>query len=336
MKNVAPLRSLSARLAFCLAMALLLACTVLLSLRLGAVRVTFAQLWEAIFGKGGDSLERQILLNVRLPRILTGAAVGACLAVSGAILQGVMRNPLAAPGIIGVSSGAGLAGTLVLLVCPQYGALFIPIAFLGAMGTAMLVYLLAWRQGASPIRIVLAGVAISALLGAVGKAILLYHSEQAGSILNFTIGSLSTRSWPQIRQVAGYMTLGLVAAISWSGRLNVLSLGDEVAAGLGLAVERTRLALLAVAALLAASAVSVAGLLGFVGLMAPHIVRLCIGADNRSLIPGSALFGAWLVVACDTAGRTAHPPAELPVGVLLALLGAPFFLWLLRRRDYGT
>ena len=336
MKTVATLHSLSARLTFCVAMALLLAATILFSLRLGAVNMLFSKVWTLLFSGEADSLERQILLNVRLPRILTGAAVGACLAVSGTILQGVMRNPLAAPGIIGVSSGAGLAGTLVLLVCPQFGGLFIPIAFLGAMVTATLVYLLAWRQGASPIRIVLAGVAISALLGAVGKAVLLYHSEQAGSILNFTIGSLSTRSWPQLRQVAIYMSLGLAAAMAWSGRLNVLSLGDEVAAGLGLAVERTRLMLLAVAALLAAAAVSVAGLLGFVGLVAPHIVRLCIGADNRSLIPGSALFGAWLVVACDTLGRTVCAPAELPVGVILALLGAPFFLWLLRRRGYGT
>ena len=336
MKNAAPLRTLPARLAFCLVMVLLLAGTLLISLRLGAVRMSFAQLWDVIFEEGAGTLEHQILLNVRLPRILTGVLVGASLAVSGTILQGVMRNPLAAPGVIGVSSGAGLAGTLVLLVCPQYGALFIPIAFLGAMGTATLVYLLAWRQGASPIRIVLAGVAISALLGAVGKAVLLYHSEQAGSILNFTIGSLSTRSWAQLRQVAIYMTLGLVMAVIWSGRLNVLSLGDEVAAGLGLAVERTRLILLAVAALLAASAVSVAGLLAFVGLIAPHIVRLCIGADNRGLIPASALFGAWLVVACDTVGRTVCAPTELPVGVILALLGAPFFLWLLRRRDYGT
>ena len=172
------------------------------------------------------------------------------------------------------------------------------------------------------------------MLGAFSSTILLLNAEQAGGVLDFTIGSLATRSWPQIRQAGPYMAAGLAAALFLSRRLNSLALGDEVAAGLGIRVERTRLLLLTSAALLAASAVSVAGLLGFVGLIAPHIVRIVIGTDNRFLVPGSALFGAAMVVGCDTAGRMVMEPSELPAGVIMSLLGPPFFLWLLRRHSY--
>ena len=314
-------------------LALLLVGAMLLSLRFGSLKLSFGEILETLFQRR-DGIDYQIVFNIRLPRVLLGAMVGASLAVAGTILQGVMRNPLASPGIIGVSAGGGLAGILVMLALPQFGAFLVPAAFCGSLGTAVLVYLLAWRRGVNPVRLILAGVAVSSMLGAFSSTILLLNAEQAGGVLDFTIGSLATRSWPQIRQAGPYMAAGLAAALFLSRRLNILALGDEVAAGLGIRVERTRLLLLTSAALLAASAVSVAGLLGFVGLIAPHIVRIVIGTDNRFLVPGSALFGAAMVVGCDTAGRMVMEPSELPAGVIMSLLGPPFFLWLLRRHSY--
>ena len=218
----------------------------------------------------------------------------------------------------------------------QFSFLLVPAAFCGALLTAVLVYLLAWKRGASPVRLILAGVAVSAMLGAFSSTILLFNAEKAGGILDFSIGSLSARSWLQIEQAGLYMGIGLLAAVALGPKLNILALGDEVAAALGMNVERVRFQAIAAAALLAASAVSVAGLLGFVGLIAPHIVRLVIGTDNRFLVPGSALFGGLMVVGCDAAGRMVIEPSELPVGIIMALMGPPFFLWLLRRQRYGA
>ena len=183
-------------------------------------------------------------------------------------------------------------------------------------------------------RLILAGVAVAAMLGAVSSAILLFNAEKAGGVLDFTIGSLTARSWKHLQLSSWYLLIGLAAAFIFSEKLNVLELGDEVAKGLGLHVERVRFFFIAAAALLAAGAVSIAGLLGFVGLIAPHIVRIVIGSDNRFLLPCSALFGAFLVTACDTAGRIVIEPSELPAGIIMALLGPPCFLWLLRGCRY--
>ena len=327
------LRTTAGRFAVNFALLALLALVMLVSMRFGSLKLTFAEIVGTLWNRP-DGINGQIIFNIRLPRILLGALVGGSLAAAGTILQGVMRNPLASPGIIGVSAGGGLGGILVMLVLPQFGYLLVPAAFGGALVTAVLVYLLAWKRGANPVRLILAGVAVSAMLGAFSSTILILNAEKAGGVLDFTIGSLSARSWPQIEQVAPYMAAGFAVALMLGQKLNILTLGDEVATGLGMRVERTRFLLLAVAALLAASAVSVAGLLGFVGLIAPHIVRIVIGSDNRFLIPASALFGGIMVVGCDTVGRMAMDPSELPVGVIMSLLGPPFFLWLLRRHSY--
>ncbi len=301
------------------------------SLCCGVLKLSAGQVLAALWN-GGPEMEYQILFHIRLPRILLAALAGASLAVSGTILQGVMRNPLASPDIIGISSGGGFAGILIMLVFPGFTQLLLPAAFSGALATAFLVYLLAWKRGASPMRLILAGVAVSSMLGALSSALLLFHADRAGSILDFTLGSFSARGWEQLRECWIYMGTGFAGAALLGQALNILALGDESATALGLKVERTRFLLLAFSALLAASAVSVGGLLGFVGLVAPHVVRLLIGSDNRFLLPGSALFGALLLVVCDTAGRTLPGGAsELPAGMMMALLGPPFFLWLLRR-----
>ncbi len=326
-------RTPAVRTAVVAAFALLLAAAMLASLGVGSYQLTPGEILR-ILREHPEGPAGQIIFNIRLPRILLGALVGGALAVSGSILQGVMRNPLASPGIIGVSAGGGLAGITVMLALPQFSALLMPAAFTGAMLTATLVYLLAWKRGVNPVRLILAGVAVAGMLGSFSSAILILNAERAGGVLDFAIGSLSARGWPQIEQIRYYLAAGFLGALLLGGRLNILALGDEVAASLGLRVERTRLLLLAVAALLAAAAVSAAGMLGFVGLIAPHIVRILIGQDNRWLLPGAACFGAAMVVGCDTVGRLIMDPAELPAGVILSLLGPPFFLYLLRRHDY--
>ena len=312
-------------------LAIILIAVMMLSVGCGVMDMSWGDIIKTLFASN-NSIEFQIIYNLRLPRTLLGALVGAALAVAGVILQAVMRNPLASPGIIGVSSGAGVAAVTALMIFPALSGWLIPIAFSGAFVTAMAVYLLAWKRGVEPVRLLLAGVAVSSLLGAISTAIMLFNSEKVAGILDFAIGSLSTRSWPQLELVAPYIIAGLAVAFIIAPKLNVLGLGDEIAVGLGMNVERMRLGFIALAALLAAAAVSVAGLLGFVGLIAPHIVRMLIGGDSKFLIPGAAVFGAVLVVGSDTAGRVVIAPEELPLGIIMALLGPPFFLWLLRRR----
>lgn len=312
-------------------LAAVLAVVMMLSVGYGVMEMSWIDIIRTLFS-GGDSIEFQIIYNLRLPRTLLGALVGAALAVAGVILQAVMRNPLASPGIIGVSSGAGLAAVVALMIFPALSGWLIPVAFGGAFITATAVYLLAWKRGVEPVRLLLAGGAVSSLLGALSTAIMLFNSEKVAGILDFAIGSLSTRSWPQLELVAPYIIAGLAVAVIIAPKLNILGLGDEIAVGLGMNVERMRLCFIALAALLAGAAVSVVGLLGFVGLIAPHIVRMIIGGDSKFLIPGAAIFGAVLVVGSDTAGRVVIAPEELPLGIIMALLGPPFFLWLLRRR----
>ena len=312
-------------------LAAVLAVVMMLSVGYGVMEMSWIDIIRTLFS-GGDCIEFQIIYNLRLPRTLLGALVGAALAVAGVILQAVMRNPLASPGIIGVSSGAGLAAVVALMIFPALSGWLIPVAFGGAFITATAVYLLAWKRGVEPVRLLLAGVAVSSLLGAMSTAIMLFNSEKVAGILDFAIGSLSTRSWPQLELVAPYIIAGLAVAVIIAPKLNILGLGDEIAVGLGMNVERMRLCFIALAALLAGAAVSVVGLLGFVGLIAPHIVRMIIGGDSKFLIPGAAIFGAVLVVGSDTAGRVVIAPEELPLGIIMALLGPPFFLWLLRRR----
>ena len=307
-----------------------LAClAAIVSIMKGSVEIPLPEILAALSGERGT--HAQILMNIRLPRTIVALLVGVNLSLSGAVLQAVMKNPLADPHIIGISSGAGLTGILVLLLLPEYGALVTPAAFVGAMGAAVLIYLLAWKNGIRPVRIILAGVAVSAFLGAGISALMVLYSDRVHSALMWMVGGLSARSWPHVFMLWPYALAGAFLAFLGARHLNILQLGDEVAKGLGLHVERTRILMTAVAALLAASAVSVVGLLGFVGLIVPHAARLLLGNDYRYLLPGAALLGAAVLTASDTVARLAFAPVELPVGILMAVLGAPFFLFLLRR-----
>lgn len=316
-----------------LVIAILLICVVLaffLGNMIGTMRIEPGQIFRVI---AGDRLTTQgrVIWNIRLPRMILAGLVGINLALAGAILQGVMKNPLADPGIIGISSGAGLFGIFILVIFPQYLKLVPVAAFCGALLAAFIIYSLAWKGGIEPTRIILAGVAVSALFGAGISATLVFFSDRVHGALTFMNGSLSSRSWPEVATIFPYTATGLLVALLLSNKMNILVLGDDTARGLGLNVEATRLGFTALAALLAASAVSVVGLLGFVGLIVPHSIRLILGNDYKYLFPASALLGAALVMLSDTFARTVFSPTEIPVGIVMAVLGVPFFLYLLRK-----
>jgi len=302
-----------------------------ISIGIGSLRISFAEVLRSIFLEK-DTLNHQIIWNVRLPRTLVAGLVGICLALSGAILQGVTRNPLAAPNIIGVSAGAGFMAFLILIIFPDYYHLVPLGAFIGAFLSTVLIYLLAWKNGAHPMRLILAGVAVSALLGAGINSLMIFYPEKISGIIGFMVGGLSARTWPHFYVLLPYATFGIFLTFLFPQKLNILLLGDEIATGLGLNVEKTRMMFIVFSSLLAASAVSVVGLLGFVGLIVPHTARLIIGSDYRYLFPATAILGAATVMICDTIARMLFDPVEIPVGIIMALLGAPFFLYLLREK----
>lgn len=321
--------------------ALLLALLVVLSVLaflLGSSSVSFGEFVAWVSGAPVDASAKSILVNVRLPRVLAALVAGACLAVSGAIIQAVLDNPLASPNIIGVNAGAGLFVLLAASLLPQATWLAPAAAFAGALCSALIVFAISTHAGASRLAVVLAGIAITAVFAAGMNTVLILDPDAYVGSSMFLSGGLSgvllgDLAWPSAFAAAG-LALGFVGA----RRLDIISLGDEAAHGLGMNVRANRLALLAVAALLAGAAVSFAGLLGFVGLVVPHIVRFFAGADNRLVLPLSALSGAAFVVGCDLLTRIVFAPYEVPVGIPMAFLGGPFFIYLIfknRRTDIG-
>ncbi|WP_206099037.1 iron ABC transporter permease [Paenibacillus sp. M-152] len=297
----------------------------------GSVSIPLQEINQVLL-HNDESTYRTILMDLRLPRVLVGLLVGACLAASGALLQGVMKNPLADPGIIGVSAGGGLAAVITMVMLPQLSYLLPVTSFLGAFLSAIVIYLLAWDRGASPVKIVLAGVAINALLGALTNGVMVMYSDRVQAVLPWLSGGLNGRSWHHLEFMAPYAIIGLIASLFAMKPANLLLLGDDSAQLLGQRVELQRMLIILLSALLAGTAVSVAGLIGFVGLVVPHVIRLLIGEDYRFLLPLSIVGGGTLVVLADTVARSWFDPIELPVGILLAVIGAPFFLILLKKR----
>lgn len=304
----------------------------LLALGIGSAWFSPKEIVEGLWN--GDSTIHLVVLNLRLPRILIAILTGAALSISGALLQAVMRNPLADPGIIGVSAGAVTAATTVMLLVPGLLLLLPLFAFGGALLACVIIYILAWKEGVDPVRIVLAGVAVNAVLGSYTSFLQLLNSDNLAGVLGFLNGSLSGRGWDQLWLVAGYAGIGLFLAFLCIKGANILQLGDEMALSLGVNVNAWRIIISAVAAFLAAATVAVAGMIGFVGLVVPHMARMMAGADYRSLIPVSALLGSLILLAADTAGRVLIPGMEIPVGLVMAMTGGPFFLYILRKKGY--
>ena len=307
----------------------ILAVLSVLALRIGSVSYTTAEILESIFDP--SSTIHTIIVNLRLPRVLLAAIVGMCLAAAGTLLQAVMQNPLADPGIIGVSSGASVAATVVFLVVPSWTSSLPVLAFLGAAAACLIIYLMAWKRGVEPTRICLAGTAVNAMLGAVSSFLTLLNADNLQGVLSWMNGSMAAVSWADVRQLGIYGGIGLVLALLCIKPANALQLGDDMAKNLGLRVNGMRILLSGVGAFLAAATVSVVGMIGFVGLVVPHITRLLVGSNHRVMLPTGMVLGACVVLFADTLGRTIAAPMEIPLGIIMAILGGPFFLFLLRR-----
>jgi len=308
---------------------------------LGATRVLAAladRLPFVALEHGLDATERAILFDLRAPRVLLGLAVGSLLAGSGAAYQGVFRNPLADPYLLGVAAGAGLGATLAIVTgtAGLAGGFALPAAaFLGATLAVLVTAGLSLRSGApaSPASLVLAGVAVAALLAAVQTYLLQRHADSLRVVYGWLLGRLSTVGWAEVRIVLPILLVCSTVLVLLAGRLDVLAVGDEEATTLGIRPARTRMVVLAVASLATATAVSVSGLIGFVGLIVPHGVRLIAGTRNRRVVPLSMLFGAAFLTLADLVARTVQAPAELPIGVITAFVGAPAFLLVLRSQQ---
>lgn len=302
-----------------------------LSLCLGAVPIGLGDTLRALLGRG-EGVTASIVLYARLPRTCGCLLAGMALAVSGAVIQTVLGNPMAAPNIIGVNAGAGLAVALLGAVAPAAAVAASLSAFLGALAGTFLVLLIAERTGASKLTLILAGMAVSSMFSAGIDAVVTLVPDALLGYSDFRIGSLKGLSMSRLTPAFWVILPAFVLVLSLSGELDVLMLGREVAQSLGLRVKPLRLLLLALAAALAGAAVSFCGLLGFVGLIVPHIIRRLLGEGSRELILGCALGGAALLTGCDLLGRILFAPFEMPVGILLSLVGGPFFLVLLLKR----
>jgi iron complex transport system permease protein len=319
----------------------LLVLGVLVSASNGAFAIPLGDILASIAhrpGLGGAPIEgtgESVLWNIRFPRVVLGVIVGACLACAGTLMQGMFGNPLAEPGVIGVSSGAAVGAVAAIAFGLTFaGNWTIPVcAFIAGLATVSLVYLLSRSGGRTEVvTLVLTGVAVNGMAGAlIGMFIFYADNDEITAITFWQMGSLSQATWPKILAILPLAALGLLAGPRYARRLDLLALGERPARHLGVDVERLRLHLIVIVALLTGAAVAVSGVIGFIGLVVPHLLRMAAGPGHRALLPLSTLGGAAVIVWADLAARTVAAPAEIPLGILTALVGSPFFFWLLRR-----
>ncbi|UPW02243.1 iron ABC transporter permease [Halorussus gelatinilyticus] len=325
----------------------------LAQVRFGTYPMSLAEAWRAVFnpevvlnpdawrafllGAEVPEMNRRSLIvwNIRMPRVFVAIAAGMCLAVSGAIFQAVTRNELASPFVLGVSSGAGFTVLLTLVVFSSLTPFLPLLAALGGTFAFLLVYFIAWKDGTSPVRLVLAGVIVNMVFSSLQRA-LFFFADDLGTVqsaMAWITGSLTGVGWEQFR-IAALPTLLVVAfALAGARQLNLLLLGEQTASALGMRVERVRFLLSGVAILAASAAISVAGIIGFFGLVVPHIVRLTVGSDYRRLLVGCVFVGPALMVVADVGARLALSPVQIPVGVVTGVIGGPYFLYLMRKQD---
>ena len=321
----------SYKLMMILIMAGICVLSTLVSVSVGSMSYTIPEVFEAFYNPEANA--RLIVWNVRLPRVICGGLVGVCLSLAGCILQGVMRNHMASPSTIGVTSGASFVGYIALVAFPHLSR-YLPIGtIIGAFVTTMAIYVLAYDRGVSPVKMILSGMAISAVFGAFNDIIRSFFSERLADATGYMVGSLNGATWDDFTMILPYVIVGVTVCFFLPSKMNILMLGDEVANTLGLRVERFRLFLIAASSLLSGAAIAVAGMISFVGIIIPHIARLVIGSDYKYLFPTSIFMGYSLVVICDTVGRIIMPVGELSVSIVLSFIGAPFFLYLLRKKE---
>jgi iron complex transport system permease protein len=320
--------------------ALLLVVVMVGAVLLGAIDLGWQRVLAEVLAQltGGVSplseQESAILWQLRMPRVVLAGLVGAALACSGATFQGVFRNPLADPYLLGAAAGAGMVVTIVVVLAPGAGVAFLPAAaFVGALGGVALTWGLGRSAGAGTATLLLAGVAVASFLTAVQTFVQQLNTLTLQQVYGWILGGLSTGGWGQVLSALPYLAVALTVLCTCSGLLDVLTLGDEEAASLGVRPGVVRLVVLAAASLATAAAVSVSGLIGFVGIVVPHVIRLLFGASYRVVVPLSLAGGAIFLILADIVARTALAPAELPIGVVTAFTGAPFFVLVLRRRQ---
>ncbi|UFT98356.1 iron ABC transporter permease [Radiobacillus kanasensis] len=315
----------------------LLVLTMSLSILYGAANIHFSTIWDSIYAFDPSSTSHQIIRGLRIPRALAAALIGAALAMSGSIMQGMTRNPLASPSIMGVTAGATFMMAVALAVFPQSS--LIMMMFWGFMGAGLgtgIVFVVGSisKTGLTPVKLALAGTAVTAILSSLSTAITI-HFDVAKDISFWYAGGVSSVQWVHVQLLAPVALIGFIIAIFLAGSITVLNLGDDVARGLGQQTLVVKLIGTLVVLLLTGAAVSVSGTIGFIGLVIPHITRFLVGVNYRWIIPCSAILGAILLVVADTISRMINPPFETPVGTVTAIIGVPFFLYLARREGRG-
>lgn len=301
----------------------------IISLGLGAIYITPSEIIQNLIGEGTQS-QKFILSNYRIPRIIIAIIVGSGLATAGAILQGILRNPLASPDVIGVTKGAGLAAVIIIVLFPTSPIIFLPLAaFIGAAIIAVILMLFVYKKGAQPNTLALVGIALGAICQAGIEYFMIKFPDYVSATLLWLTGSLWARGWDQVYILLPCLIL-IPLLIGLTSKLDILSLGDDIATGLGERSKFLRYILLGVSVVLIGVCVATVGSIGFIGLIAPHIARRIVGSKFKVLLPASALFGAILLLVADSLGRGLFPPIEIPAGIITAVIGAPYFLYLLR------
>ena len=325
-----PTLSNSKKICMILTTVFVLCFTILISLRIGSIDISFKELIDGMF-LSKQSNNFLIIRDLRMPRVLSAVLIGGNLAVAGALLQTTMKNPLADPGIIGISSGASLGAIAVMVIFTDLIKYKIIIAFIGGIIAACLVYLIGEDKGFSPVRIILAGVCVNSILNALSSMVTVFNSAGVSSIQTWLLGSLVNVTWNDFKILALYTIVGIALCLLVIKSCDLMGLGDKTAKSLGLNVNRVRVMITFVAVFLTSISTGVGGVISFVGLVIPHICRFLIGSSHKFLIPFSYFMGGFLLLVADTVSRNIFRPYEIPVGLTMCLVGGPFFIYILRR-----
>lgn len=325
-----PTLSSSKKICMILTTVFVLCFTILISLRIGSIDISFKELIDGMFFSK-QSNNFLIIRDLRMPRVLSAVLIGGNLAVAGALLQTTMKNPLADPGIIGISSGASLGAIAVMVIFTDLIKYKIIIAFIGGIIAACLVYLIGEDKGFSPVRIILAGVCVNSILNALSSMATVFNSAGVSSIQTWLLGSLVNVTWNDFKILALYTIVGIALCLLVIKSCDLMGLGDKTAQSLGLNVNRVRVMITFVAVFLTSISTGVGGVISFVGLVIPHICRFLIGSSHKFLIPFSYFMGGFLLLVADTVSRNIFRPYEIPVGLTMCLVGGPFFIYILRR-----
>ncbi|KGR83887.1 FecCD family ABC transporter permease [Lysinibacillus odysseyi] len=308
-----------------IAITVLLCMTIIYAATTGSVQLSYMEFLTGLFDSTNEKMAA--IRDLRFPRIFVAIFAGAALSVAGVLLQAIMRNPLADAGIIGISSGAAFTKLFIVSFFPTYFFLSPIAAFVGGAIACLLVFMLSWKSGLNPLKLILVGIAINAMFSGLTEALISFGASSAGAITS----SLTLKTWDDVTVIATYGSIGLVLALTMYAWCNVLVLSDKTAKSIGFHVTGARIAIAAVAVLLSAVSVVVAGVISFVGILVPHIARRLVGHDHKLLIPFTALLGAFIILLADTLGRTVLSPMEIPASTIMVIIGGPFLIFLIRK-----